>query len=188
MVYGTYFGTVVGRLYLAVEEGRVVRLTGGTAEDQDVLVCCEGGIGWDCGRESDGGLPAGADEAAEKLCGMPEGTDVGVLARAVHEVLEYLDGRRRTFDVPVRMSGTPFQEKVWEALCGIPYGETRSYGEIAKLVGSPKGSRAVGMACGRNPVMILVPCHRVVGSNGRLVGFGGGLPMKEYLLALEGRI
>ena len=108
-----------------------------------------------------------------------------LLARAAEEVAEFLAGSRREFTVPVRAEGTPFQQKVWAALREIPYGETSSYGEIARRVGSPRGARAVGMACNRNPVLLMIPCHRVVGSTGSLVGFGGGLPMKEWLLKLE---
>lgn len=101
------------------------------------------------------------------------------------QVMEYLDGRRRQFDFPYALHGTTFQEKVWRALCAIPYGETRTYGEIAAAVGSPKAARAVGMANHQNPILIAVPCHRVVGANGRLVGYGCGLDMKEALLKLE---
>ena len=90
------------------------------------------------------------------------------------------------FDLPLRFRGTPFQERVWNALADIPYGETRSYGEIAALVGAPEASRAVGLAAGKNPLPIVLPCHRVIGSNGQLTGFGGGLPTKTFLLRLEG--
>lgn len=109
-----------------------------------------------------------------------------LLTRAAVEVAEYLTGKRREFTVPVKAKGTPFQEKVWAALQRIPFGETRSYGQIAREVGSPKGARAVGMACNRNPVLLLIPCHRIVGSTGKLVGFAAGLPIKEWLLKLEG--
>lgn len=174
MAYGKWIDTAAGRLYLAAENGKVVRLAAGAAKGQEDMFagCIEG---MEKNRDCNGSIKE------------PDERSVEVLDRAAGQIMEYLEGKRRTFDVPVEMSGTPFQKKVWEALCGIPYGETRSYGEIAKLVGSPKGARAVGMACGRNPIMILVPCHRVVGSSGKLVGFGGGLPMKEHLLALEGR-
>ena len=104
---------------------------------------------------------------------------------AFRQILEYWNGRRRTFDFPYVLRGTEFQRKVWEALCAIPYGETRTYGEIAAAVGNPRACRAVGMANHNNPILIAVPCHRVVGANGGLVGYGGGLEMKEALLALE---
>lgn len=111
-----------------------------------------------------------------------------LLRQAAAEVKEYLAGERVAFSVPVKAQGTKFQEAVWAALQKIPFGETRSYGEIAREVGSPKGARAVGMACNRNPILLMIPCHRVVGSTGKLVGFACGLPMKQKLLQLEGRI
>lgn len=108
-----------------------------------------------------------------------------LLKEAYRQLMEYFDGKRRNFDLPLAAEGTPFQKKVWEALRTIPYGETKSYGEIAAQVGNPKASRAVGGANHKNPIMIIVPCHRVIGANGALVGFGGGLSVKEYLLKLE---
>ena len=107
------------------------------------------------------------------------------IKQAHKELQEYFAGRRQVFDVPLRTEGTEFQEKVWAALRTIPYGETRSYGDIAKQIGNPKGSRAVGGANNKNPILIMTPCHRVIGSSGALVGFGGGLDVKEYLLKLE---
>lgn len=101
------------------------------------------------------------------------------------QVTEYLNGQRREFDFPYLLRGTEFQQKVWRALCAIPYGETRTYGEIAAAVGNPKACRAVGMANHQNPILIAVPCHRVIGANGKLVGYGSGLDMKESLLQLE---
>ncbi len=98
---------------------------------------------------------------------------------------EYFAGERTTFDVPLRLEGTEFQQRVWDALCAIPYGETISYGELARRVGNPKASRAVGSANGRNPVAIIVPCHRVIAADGTLGGYGGGLGRKTVLLDLE---
>jgi methylated-DNA-[protein]-cysteine S-methyltransferase len=98
----------------------------------------------------------------------------------------YFSGDLREFDVPLSMKGTPFELKVWKELQTIPYGTTVSYGEIARRIGQPTASRAVGMANGRNSIPILVPCHRVIGSNGRLTGYGGGLDTKKWLLELEG--
>jgi methylated-DNA-[protein]-cysteine S-methyltransferase len=99
----------------------------------------------------------------------------------------YFAGELRDFDLPLDLQGTPFQLGVWRALRDIPYGVTISYGELARRIGTPKGSRAVGLANGANPIAIVVPCHRVIGSNGKLTGYGGGLGNKETLLALEGR-
>lgn len=101
------------------------------------------------------------------------------------QVTEYLEGRRREFDFPYVLRGTEFQRKVWKALREIPYGRTRTYGEVAAAVGNPKAARAVGMANHNNPVLLAVPCHRVVGADGSLTGYGAGLDMKEALLRLE---
>lgn len=105
--------------------------------------------------------------------------------QAVQEIEEYFAGKRREFTVPLDLRGTEFQRKVWAALQRIPYGETRSYGDIAREIGKPRAFRAVGMANHWNPVSIIVPCHRVVASGGGLCGYGGGLPMKQFLLDLE---
>lgn len=107
-------------------------------------------------------------------------------APVIRELEEYFDGTRREFTVPLDLQGTDFQKKCWRALLKIPYGKTRSYGEIARSVGCPQGFRAVGMANHDNPVPIIVPCHRVIASNGKLAGFGGGLELKRKLLELEG--
>lgn len=98
---------------------------------------------------------------------------------------EYFQGKRNAFDLPLNPSGTTFQKKVWNALCNIPYGETRSYQEIAIAIDCPKGCRAVGLANNKNPIVILIPCHRVIGKNGSLVGYALGLEMKQHLLDLE---
>ena len=107
------------------------------------------------------------------------------LAQARGQLLEYFAGERRSFDLPLSTHGTPFQEKVWAALRSIPWGETRSYRQVAEMIGSPKAARAVGMANNRNPIPILIPCHRVVGKDGTLVGYAGGLERKRALLDLE---
>ena len=109
-----------------------------------------------------------------------------VLMQAERELEEYFAGRRTAFSVPLSMHGTPFQMAVWAALRAIPYGETRSYGELARRIGRPGACRAVGMANHVNPLPILVPCHRVVGADGHLTGYAGGLDVKKYLLELEG--
>lgn len=108
-----------------------------------------------------------------------------LLREAVRQIGEYFAGTRRTFTLPLEPAGTPFQLAVWEALRRIPYGQTRTYGEIARQVGRPSACRAVGMANNRNPIVIAIPCHRVVGADGRLVGFAGGLEVKSQLLQLE---
>jgi methylated-DNA-[protein]-cysteine S-methyltransferase len=105
--------------------------------------------------------------------------------KAVEQVAAYFSGDLTEFDVPLRLEGTPFQRRVWDALCEIPYGETQSYGQVAARIGRPTAFRAVGLANGRNPVAVIVPCHRVIGANGSLVGYGGGLDRKVRLLELE---
>lgn len=107
------------------------------------------------------------------------------LREVAHQLAEYFAGTRTTFDVPLDLAGTPFQRAVWSALCEIPYGETVSYGELAAGLGRPTAARAVGAANGHNPVGIIVPCHRVVGSSGDLTGYGGGVERKRHLLAFE---
>jgi methylated-DNA-[protein]-cysteine S-methyltransferase len=108
-----------------------------------------------------------------------------VLAETERQLMEYFAGKRQSFSVALDMRGTPFQRNVWEALLAIPFGETWSYGQLAKRLGNPQANRAVGAASGRNPISIIVPCHRVIGSSGKLTGFAGGLETKAQLLELE---
>lgn len=108
-----------------------------------------------------------------------------LIKKAYKELTEFLLGERKEFDLPIEMEGTTFQKNVWNALLNIPYGETRSYKEIAEFIGNPKACRAVGMANNKNPIGIIVPCHRVIGSNGKLVGYNGGLDIKKKLLDIE---
>lgn len=104
---------------------------------------------------------------------------------AIEQLTAYFDGDLKDFDLPLTMHGTEFQRRVWTELTTIPYGETTTYGELAERLGRPSAARAVGLANGKNPISIIVPCHRVVGSTGNLTGYGGGLPRKRYLLAFE---
>lgn len=108
-----------------------------------------------------------------------------LLREAAQQIRDYLAGKRISFDVPLAPKGTDFQQKVWQALQEIPYGEMRSYGEVAKWIGQAKAARAVGMANNKNPILIIIPCHRVVGAAGKLVGYAAGLDIKEQLLKLE---
>jgi methylated-DNA-[protein]-cysteine S-methyltransferase len=110
----------------------------------------------------------------------------GVLAETARQLEDYFSGARRAFDLPLRMAGTEFQRRVWRELTKIPFGETWSYGQLAKRIGNSNASRAVGLANGRNPIAVIVPCHRVIGADGSLTGFGGGLPRKQWLLSHEG--
>jgi methylated-DNA-[protein]-cysteine S-methyltransferase len=123
----------------------------------------------------DASLPPGAIRCDEH----------SILRETSHQLMAYFAHDLREFDLPLVMKGTPFQVRVWQALQQIPYGETRSYGQQARVIGTPDAVRAVGAANGRNPIPIVVPCHRVIGSNGKLTGFGGGLPLKRWLLDLE---
>lgn len=123
--------------------------------------------------------------ASPKLPAGAVANETALLKEANHQLTEYFAGRRRQFDLPLAPQGTPFQQKVWTALQKIPYGETVSYQDIARQVDNPLGCRAVGMANNKNPIAIVIPCHRVVGKNGKLVGYAGGLSIKEFLLGLE---
>lgn len=122
-----------------------------------------------------------------KLGALEEAPDHPVLAEAERQLQGYFAGERERFDVPLDFRGTDFQKSVWAALLTIPFGETRSYTEIARQIGRPGASRAVGAANGRNPISIIAPCHRVIGTNGALTGFAGGLAAKELLLGMERR-
>lgn len=152
----------LGRVLLVAARGR---LTGLYFDGQ-----------WD---EPDLGQAPGADERVHA-------EDAAVLAQAQAQLEEYFQGSRKSFDLPLDLVGTPFQREVWQALLAIPFGATSTYGEVARRCGRPRAVRAVGGAIGRNPVSIVVPCHRVVGSDGSLTGFGGGLPRKRALLRIEG--
>jgi methylated-DNA-[protein]-cysteine S-methyltransferase len=111
-----------------------------------------------------------------------------LLGEAASQLKEYFAGQRTEFELPLTLIGTPFQRRVWAALRDIPYGETISYGQLADRIGKPSAARAVGLANGRNPIAIIVPCHRVVGADGSLTGYGGGIERKEHLLAFERRM
>jgi methylated-DNA-[protein]-cysteine S-methyltransferase len=128
------------------------------------------------------------DTVAQAAPASQDGPDAAPLAAAARQLAEYFAGQRTEFDLPLEMAGTDFQRRVWAALRQIPYGETVSYGELARGIGKASASRAVGLANGKNPFAVVVPCHRVVGSDGSLTGYGGGLDRKRFLLALEQRV
>jgi methylated-DNA-[protein]-cysteine S-methyltransferase len=127
------------------------------------------------------------DPKRVRLGALKEDKQHPVLVEVVKQLGEYFAGKRKKFSVKLDFRGTEFQRKVWAALVAIPFGETRSYAQIAEQVGSPKAVRAVGAANGRNPISIIAPCHRVIGSNGKLTGFAGGLEVNAFLLGLEGK-
>lgn len=150
--------TPLGDLYVAVDESGVRKVAMSSAE-------------WEAYAAEQGEVPR--DEA---MC-----------SEAVRQLKEYFQGERREFDLPLSVHGTPFRKQVWAALCEIPYGETRSYAQIAERIGKPKGPRAIGQANRNNPLPILIPCHRVIGKNGDLVGYAGPrTDLKSVLLELEG--
>jgi len=143
-----------------------------------------------------GPLLVAGDQKAIKYISFPTGKttiqpdstwvqDGEPLQEAIKQLEDYFEGKQKQITFPIAPEGTPFQQKVWKALQEIPYGKTVSYGAIARKIGNPKASRAVGAANGKNPIPIIIPCHRVVGSTGQLTGFGGGIPTKKILLELE---
>ena len=142
-----------------------------------------------------GYMALGSEEGAVTRLYLPNAPTPRLMSRPTplleegrQQLLEYLSGTRREFDLPLAPPGTPFQQKVWAALRDIPYGQTRSYRDIALAVDCPRGFRAVGMANHNNPIPIFIPCHRVVGADGSLTGYAGGLELKKALLALEGAL
>lgn len=164
MRHKAYYKSPIGMLCIEEEEGFIVGLhfvketIGKGVTTEDTVYGEKGGI----------------DTAEGKI-----------LRQAIRQLEEYFSGKRTEFELPVAYSGTDFQVRVWEGLRTIPYGETRSYSEIAVQIGNPNAARAVGNANNKNRILILVPCHRVIGANGALVGFGAGLDVKKYLLELE---
>lgn len=133
-------------------------------------------------------LPNRAAESPDPAWAPSNGALPAALQEAKRQLGEYFDGTRQDFDLPLRAGGTEFQRRVWNELRRIPFGETISYGELAARIGKPTASRAVGAANGRNPLPVVVPCHRVIGHDGKLGGYGGGLPTKQRLLDLERRV
>lgn len=127
-----------------------------------------------------------ADWAAKQGFGSVQVGESELLEEASGQLADYFRGERRHFLLPLDLRGTAFQQKVWEALTSIPFGQTRTYKQVAETIGSPRAVRAVGGANNRNPLPVIVPCHRVIGADGQLVGYGGGLPIKRFLLQLEG--
>jgi len=132
------------------------------------------------------GLYMEPSRKAQCTDGWIEDVTVAPLSATVRQLTEYFEGTRREFDLPLRLQGTAFQQRVWRQLTEIPYGQTRSYGQLAQRIDKPSASRAVGLANGRNPISILVPCHRVIGADGSLTGYGGGIERKRWLLVHEG--
>jgi methylated-DNA-[protein]-cysteine S-methyltransferase len=158
MKHAYFYETKIGRILIEEEEGCITRLSMSTEKTE------------------------GSEEITEADYVI---TETELIKETSRQLNEYLDGSRKEFDVALNPSGTIFQKKVWEALRAIPYGETRSYKQIAEAVGNTKACRAVGMANHNNPIICIIPCHRVIGTNGKLVGYAGGLDVKEMLLNME---
>lgn len=158
MKYGIVFATKLGSFTVVEEDGAVCLVNIGGAEEL-------------------------SDQEKEQVVFK----DTALLKRARQQLMEYAEGKRKNFDLPLAARGTTFQKKVWDALRTIPYGEVRTYKQIAQQVGNVKACRAVGMANHNNPIGVVVPCHRVVGSDGSLTGYAGGLDKKKMLLELEQR-
>jgi methylated-DNA-[protein]-cysteine S-methyltransferase len=162
-------------------------MTATLASSSTIFATIDSPIGALTLTSQDGSLTGIQMHEQRHLKAVPAGyrRDEAGLAYAIAQLNAYFAGELHDFDLPTTMRGTEFQQRVWAALCEIPYGETISYGELARWVGNPKASRAVGLANGRNPVAIVVPCHRVIGADGSLTGYGGGLERKVWLLEHE---
>lgn len=163
IVYYSKFETPLGKIRMAFSCDKVVKISFSNEDDDQFFIF----------------LSKYFDKVvkAEKV---PE--------RYEQEIIDYLDGKLKEFHIPIELKGTPFQVKVWKELLKIPYGETRSYKEISIAIGREKAFRGIGQACSRNPIPLIVPCHRVIGSNGELVGYAGGIELKEKLLNMEEKI
>jgi O-6-methylguanine DNA methyltransferase len=177
LIHSTIFISPVGPLFLAASQSGLVAL------EFDARLPGQQTI-----RPNPRDLRSEHEGSAGRVKAVHFEPSEGELRPYVRELEEYFAGTRRQFDFPLDLRGTEFQLACWRALIAIPYGETRSYGDIARSVGRPQGFRAVGMANNRNPVAIVVPCHRVIASDGTLCGYGGGLDIKRKLLELEGAL
>lgn len=171
MMYATLYQSPIGNLELVEENGVLIRVVYLSQEEKE-KECLQS-------KTSKKKLLQAASRKEIELRSTP------ILEEAVRQLEEYFSGVRKEFQLPLDLRGTEFQKKVWRALLEIPYGETRSYGEIAERIGNPKATRAVGMANHNNPIMIIVPCHRVIGKNRSMTGYACGIEVKEALLRLE---
>ncbi len=152
--------------------------------DSDHMTGAAAAVSTDAGIDAASGITSGVRELVRDLYSANL-NETPLIREAAKQLKEYLSGKRKTFDLSLDPEGTPFQKAVWKTLTGIPYGETRTYKDIAERIGNPKACRAVGMANNKNPIAILIPCHRVIGAGGKLVGYAGGLDIKKKLLDLE---
>lgn len=177
MIRSLHIATPLGRMTLTASEQAIVGLNFGSEIPAGAELVAGGAE-----LRADGGVMYTGEP------GHAAGSEIPpLLRRAAEELGEYLAGRRRDFTLPLDPSGSDFQRQVWQALRSIPYGQTRTYGQIAEQIGRRRAARAVGMANNRNPIAILIPCHRVIGSDGSMTGYAAGIAIKERLLALERR-
>jgi O-6-methylguanine DNA methyltransferase len=167
-IEGRFAGGERVRIYMAARDGRIYA----TAMDAEGHPCSEDEFVWRIG---------GAQNAQR----WPAGTGSGLLDAAAMQMEDYMAGRQVAFDLPLEFQGTPFQTQVWQSLTKIPFGETRSYGDVAEMIGKPAATRAVGQANGKNKLPLIVPCHRVIAAGGRIGGFTGGISLKKALLEHE---
>lgn len=170
-----------------VDAGLRMRAGTGTAAvnaDVGIVTGAAAARSADPGTNAAPGITAGVQDLVRDLYSANL-NETPLIRKAAKQLNEYLAGKRKAFDLPLEPEGTPFQKAVWKALTGIPYGSTRTYKDIAESIGNPKACRAVGMANNKNPIAILIPCHRVIGTDGKLVGYAGGLDIKKKLLELE---
>ncbi|MCE1245654.1 MAG: methylated-DNA--[protein]-cysteine S-methyltransferase [Firmicutes bacterium] len=163
MINYTSVNTAAGVIYIAEKDGKIIYISIGNDPETNMLRWLKKYFFSEKNGEN-------RTELLENVCS---------------QILKFMTGESEILDFPVEQTGTDFQKSVWSEIACIPYGKVKTYGELAKLTGKPAASRAVGAACGANPLPLIIPCHRVVGANGALTGFGGGLEMKEFLLKLE---
>lgn len=171
MIYYYFYEFIIGTILIAEEKNAIIRI-----DFADRLQLHSD-------NEQEEQVPGGCQYRGEEKEFIMKETPC--LAKTAKQLGEYFAGTRKTFDIALNPQGTVFQKKIWQQLLQIRYGEVASYGAIASAAGCPKGARAVGMACNKNPIMILIPCHRVIGAGGSLTGYAGGLKAKEQLLKLE---
>ena len=190
-IVGLSFGSEIPAGAELVAGGAELRVDGGVMYTGEAALRTDGNATCAAGAVCAAGKPGRATGEPECAAGEPghaAGSEIPpLLRRAAEELGEYLAGRRRDFTLPLDPSGSDFQRQVWQALRSIPYGQTRTYGQLAEQIGRRRAARAVGMANNRNPIAILIPCHRVIGSDGSMTGYAAGIAIKERLLALERR-
>jgi methylated-DNA-[protein]-cysteine S-methyltransferase len=169
MINFSFIETMAGRIYIAEKDEKVIYISIGSNPYENMQKWIKKHF------------------PKEEILSLDEQTQNTLLIEAGRQILDYMEGKAKIIDFPVEITGTDLQKSVWKEIAAIPFGKVKSYGELARLIGKPAASRAVGAACGANPLPLIIPCHRVIGTSGSLTGFGGGLEMKKLLLELEKR-